>query len=96
MWSGRQNFNRDDQKFKNKQTKKKKHSYKVRNFKKKKKDKYQRQAKVLNKFGYYWEFMKFEIRNFAFMLSKKISKQHKESEIQIITKITVLLEKNQA
>lgn len=40
--------------------------------------------------------MKFEIRNFAFMLSKKISKQHKESEIQIITKITVLLEKNQA
>lgn len=53
-------------------------------------DKYWKQAKILKNFGQWWEQMKFEIRNLAILVSKKLSKMNKEKEFQIVGKIMSL------
>lgn len=56
-------------------------------------DKCWRQANMLKKFGLYWELMKYEIRNLAIRLSRRISSYNKEKELQLITQIIPLSEK---
>ncbi len=48
---------------------------------------------MLKKFGLYWELMKYEIRNLAIGLSRRISRYNKEKEPQFITQIIPLSEK---
>ncbi len=55
--------------------------------------KYWRQANMLKKFGLYWELTKYEIRNLAIGLSRRISRYNKEKEPQFISQIIPLSEK---
>lgn len=56
-------------------------------------DKYWRQAKVFNSSAQYWELMKYEVRNLAILMSKKITRTKKERELQMVTKIISLSSK---
>ncbi len=57
-------------------------------------DKHWKQARLLSSYSKYWELMKFEIRNLAILIGKKISRTNKKKESQVVAEIIKLSSKS--